>query len=233
MFKTKTHAVACVAMMALAVSYVPVFLEFIGILISHYSLLFSFLVGAAAFAFLYIVFARKKDGMWSTFEHEMTHAIVALLLFTKVRSLAAGEQADRNGRLGVVYHDGVGPLRNILISLAPYFMPTYCLLVMLVMPFASGDGLIVLRGILGFAFGYHIWSTWNEYGYYQTDITSNGKFFSTVFIACANFILIPFVMVVGLSDVSAGGTYLVDGPCRLSAWCVEAYGEAARYVRFR
>ena len=138
--------------------------------------------GILLYSLVWRPFGRKR---WKTdwllnVEHELTHALFAILTFHRIKSF----QVTRTG--GKVEVIGGS---NWLIALAPYFFPTapLCLLFLsLLMPLAS---VLPWTGLfLGFAMAYHVRSTWIETHGAQTDFKQAGKKFSVVFLPSANLI---------------------------------------------
>jgi hypothetical protein len=85
---------------------------------------------AAGFILFEIIFKR----LWgfSTFEHELSHALVALLFFRRIKKF----KVTRFDGGYVEYTNGFGgEAGNHFIALGPYFLPTFTLLSVLVRPF--------------------------------------------------------------------------------------------------
>ena len=135
------------------------------------------------------LFLRNKTSFYATFEHEFTHLIVGLLFLKKPGDFRATERA---GGYTSLYGS------NFVISLAPYFLPT---LVFLLLPLHLWLDVGYYRYyfvVLGFLTAYHIFSTWDEFGFHQTDITKHGKLFSCSFILFGNIfsygVLLAFII---------------------------------------
>jgi hypothetical protein len=171
-----------------------------------------FLWGAGIYGLVWLfILRRRKRGMWDTFEHELTHAIFCILCFKKVHSFMAGSSADQSGRLGVVYHEQATGFRGTLITLSPYFFPTYTAFLLLIRLFVADSALGVFDLFVGATFIYHLISNWQEFGFHQSDITSQTKFFSVVFIILANLIIIPSVLLIVHGEAGSLLSYLGDG----------------------
>ena len=90
-------------------------------------------VGVGLYALVWALFIRKRGrGVWDTFEHELTHAVFCVLLFKKVRSFHADSNPDHRGFLGYVAHEEASGFRGVLITLAPYFFPTFTAFLLLI-----------------------------------------------------------------------------------------------------
>lgn len=129
-----------------------------------------------------------RDSFFSTFEHELTHAVFAWLCFHKVTRFEASDGKNRSSDLenqnylGVVHLTG----SNWLISIAPYFSPTLLLPFYLVALLKPPPIFLVLVGMIC---AYHITSTYRETGLHQTDLKKVGYLFSFMFLPAANLII--------------------------------------------
>lgn len=75
-------------------------------------LLAGLLVGVA------LIFIRTPDRFLHTLVHETCHAVACVLLGVRIRDFRASAHAG-----GVVTHQKTGPIRTVLILLAPYVLP--------------------------------------------------------------------------------------------------------------
>ncbi len=101
------------------------------ILIHDNSALLPISGGFAGGIFLYYFLLKRWIG-FSTFEHELTHAIVALLFFRRIKRFVVTKYKG-----GYIQHSNGfgGEFGNRMISLAPYYLPTMMLLSVLARPF--------------------------------------------------------------------------------------------------
>lgn len=134
---------------------------------------------------LFWVFFLRNTGTssFAIFEHEITHMLFALLTFHKPVSLEV--HRNKGGSFG---YQGEG---NWLISLAPYFFPTFPLLIMLgtlLYSFTNQPVPDVFLIILGFATGYHICTIIASLHPQQTDFKQAGFLFTLLFLPAANLI---------------------------------------------
>jgi hypothetical protein len=128
-----------------------------------------------------------------TFEHEFTHAVVALMFFRRI----TGFVVRRRG--GTVSHRGHfgGTFGNDLIGLAPYILPTFALFSILVRPLIPPGWFPWYDVWIGVTFGYHFWSAidetreaWTKRSFSsvgngeqtQSDIGRRGYIYSGIFI---------------------------------------------------
>lgn len=174
--------------------------------------LVHFAIGVGVYAFIWYFLLRKRGrGVWDTFEHELAHAIFCVLLFKKVRAFHADSEVSKEGYLGYVSHEGATGFRETLITLAPYFFPTYTVFLLLIRLMVAESYLQYFDVVVGASFSYHLISTWQEFGFHQQDIKSQTKFFSVVFIILANIIIIPLVLLMVHQGGGAVLPYLKDG----------------------
>lgn len=125
-------------------------------------------------------------GVWSriagltTLEHELTHAIVALLFFRRVVDFKVTRYDG-----GHVQHQGAfgGFFGNEMIGLAPYFLPTFALMLAMLLPLAPSGWTPWGIGSAGLLLAYHFFSTVRETRPDQTDIRSRGIVYSAVLVA--------------------------------------------------
>jgi hypothetical protein len=107
---------------------------------------------------LYLLVIRKLPAI-STFEHELTHALVALLFFRRIRKFKVtwkrGGQVQYSGNFG-------GEFGNLMIGMAPYYLPTFSLAAVMVRPFLPAGWFPWFDGFIGFTFAYHFFSTAKE-----------------------------------------------------------------------
>mgnify|MGYP003706133265 CR=1 FL=1 len=148
-----------------------------------------FLYGFVAYLLLSLLFPSIFRGkFFSTFEHELTHAVFGWLCLHRVTRFEAsdginrGTDLEEQGYLGVVHLSG----SNWLITIAPYFFPTLLLPLYLVALLNPPPVFLVLVGMIC---AYHITSTYRETGLHQTDLKRVGYLFSFMFLPAANLII--------------------------------------------
>lgn len=147
-------------------------------------------------ALWYAVLRRRAFGtFFSTFEHELTHALFAVLTLHPVTGLSA--TWSRGGRMT---YRGDG---NWLIAIAPYFFPTAAAAVLGASYFVDDSWQRTAQGVLGAALGYHLTSTFAETHAGQTDLKLVGWAFSLLFLPAAN--VIAFGILLAFSVGGADG----------------------------
>ncbi|MGI8438010.1 MAG: hypothetical protein ACR2NX_14115 [Chthoniobacterales bacterium] len=131
------------------------------------------------------------------FGHELTHALWVLLMGGRVSDF----QVRRDG--GHIVTDR----NNFWISLAPYFFPLYSVLALVAYGIASlftdmppyGR---ILYAIIGVTWAFHLTFTVWMIPKSQTDLTSNGTFFSLVLIYLMNLCLLCVLLVLASPHIT-------------------------------
>jgi hypothetical protein len=151
------------------------------------------LIGIVSGGIIYLLLIRRWNH-FLTFEHELTHAFMALLFFRKIHRFIATKNDG-----GVVYHSSGfgGEFGDIMITMAPYFFLTFTMIALLFQPLIPQKYLSVYIWFIGFTFIFHHLSTirelkinWNSDTFPEalsgrtriTDIASSGFVFSFIFI---------------------------------------------------
>jgi len=113
----------------------------------------------------------KKIHVISTFEHELTHALVALLFFRRIHKFIVtskrGGQVQYSGNFG-------GEFGTLLIGLAPYYLPTFTLIAVMVRPFLPTGWFPWFDVFIGGTLAFHICSTPEETKHAWTKRTFTG-----------------------------------------------------------
>ena len=148
----------------------------------------------------------KKNHFYSTFEHEMTHLLVGLMFFKKPSHFTATH--DSGGETGLYGN-------NFIITLAPYFLPTINLLLLIIYAIISEKFILPFFSVFGFFLSYHVCSTIDEFSYQQPDIYTTGKIFSTIFLIFANIVTYGFIIFFITSGFDAAIIFLKQGPLLL------------------
>ena len=143
---------------------------------------FFFCLGLGLYGLLYKVAVRHWRFSWfSTLEHELTHAMVAMMSFCKVTNIKVTWK-----RGGECHYQGH---TNWVITLAPYFLPTITLVILFIGYWIPSDSHDVWEFLLGFSLCYHFLSTWRETHWQQSDLTKVGFSFSFLFLPFANLMM--------------------------------------------
>lgn len=112
-----------------------------------------------------------------TLEHELTHMITGLLFFEGTSELNVTDGAG-----GHVMMTGT----NFFTTLSPYFFPTFPLLIFPLYFVLMISMLPYFFAVSGFLLVYHLMTSIQEFGYYQSDIQKSGKVFSSIFVPMMN-----------------------------------------------
>lgn len=142
-----------------------------------------FLAGAACWI---VVFFLLPKPMWIyVFGHELTHALWTWLFGGQVKRMKV---TAKGGHVVI-------SKTNFIITLAPYFFPLYA--VMVVGLFALGHffwkwPLVWFHLLVGAAYAFHVTLTFHTLRTRQSDITSQGYFFSAVTIFLGNVCVLLF-----------------------------------------
>lgn len=117
-----------------------------------------FVTGLAAGGLIYFLILRKWNH-FLTFEHELTHAVMSWMFLRRVTRFIA---TKHNG--GVVYHSGGfgGEFGNVMITLAPYYFPTFTIILLLFQPLIPLRFHAVYIIMVAATLIYHHLSTWRE-----------------------------------------------------------------------
>jgi hypothetical protein len=91
---------------------------------------------------LWLLFGRFLR-FFHVFEHEVTHLVTGLIFFIQPRQLVASESGGRMEMYG----------NNFIVSLAPYFVPLFSLVLMALMPLLDSTVSVYACGVLGLVTG--------------------------------------------------------------------------------
>lgn len=107
---------------------------------------------------VFLIFLRRQDG-FTTFEHELTHSITAVLFLRRVEYFVVRPEGG-----GCVSHVGNfgGWIADDFIRLAPYVFPTFMFIAALIRPFLNSSALPWYDIFIGFTFAFHTLSTIDE-----------------------------------------------------------------------
>ena len=170
---------------------VPKLFDIIEIMIRHKEHYYPMLWGMGVYIALWqVLFRDIGNGWFATLEHEFTHILFALATFHKITDLRASFS-----RGGHINYSGVGG-GNWLITISPYFFPTFSVLVLGLSYLSKNQFDTFFLGVLGFSIIYHIHSTYIEIHYGQSDLREVGFRYAWLFLPSAN--LLALVMVLAL-----------------------------------
>jgi len=134
-----------------------------------------FTYGFLFYILIYILILRGRIAFIEHFEHELGHAIVAVLFLRDIREfLVNPEEGSR-----VTFLDGA----NSLIRLAPYYLPVFTIPLAVIQPFVFSPIHLIIDFLIGFTLAFHYTSLLREFHLRQTDIKKTGLIFSFC-VAC-------------------------------------------------
>lgn len=144
-----------------------------------------FAIGFVLFTFFWLIFKRFLQ-VFCTFEHELTHLLVGLLFFKKPKSFKV---TFTSGGYVEMYGG-----HNFLVTLAPYFLPTVCYLILPLAWLLPAKSLPIFLTILGASTAFHLLSGWQEFHFGQSDLHEAGLIFSILFLPVANLIFFGAIL---------------------------------------
>ena len=212
------------ALLALSAGVIVAFLAFGGDLIGAGAIVVPFAAGVLMGIFVDQVILRRVPAI-ETFEHELTHALCAMLFLRRLESFVV----RRDGG-GAVRHRGTfgGVFGDDFIGLAPYFLPTLTLAAILVRPLLGPRWFPWFDVGIGGTFGYHLWTTVRE-----TRGNWTGRIFPDAIsgqparsdIAERGFVYsFIFIVVFGLAVTGLLAAVLVHGYPGIGAWAGLVWG---------
>lgn len=143
-----------------------------------------FVWGMVIYVILHLLF--YKPTYLYVLGHEAVHAGVAWLFGGKIKSFKVSEGG---GSVGT-------DKSNVVIELAPYFIPIYAIVITVVYfviasSYAINGSLFVF--LIGFALAFHVISTIEIMKVEQPDILKSGYFFSIIMVYIVNILVISVI----------------------------------------
>jgi hypothetical protein len=156
----------------------------------NYVGLFAGFVGYGMFlCTLVIPRVRHNLNWYMKFTHELTHTLVALLFFGKIREFVV-----RDRECYVSYKSG--PVGYVFITLAPYCIPIYTFMLF---PFRfAGDAgyMIVFDALISFTYAFHIHSFIKQTRLSQPDLDNCGAARSVAFISFVHMAVLSLILAI-------------------------------------
>ena len=156
----------------------------------NYVGLFVGFIGYALFALTLISLRINHNLNWfMKFTHELTHTLVALLFFKTI-----SEFVVRGRECYVNYKVGKYGLGYIPITLSPYCIPIYTIMIF---PFRfAGDAhyMIIFDALIAFTYAFHLHSFIKQTRLTQSDIENCGIARSISFLAFANLAVASLIL---------------------------------------
>lgn len=133
---------------------------------------------AACFAAGYVPFLVRNEAWAQVFTHELCHTVVSLAFLQRIHSFSADSSKGRVSYSG----SGAG---DIFVSLAPYCLPLFTYMFMLLRLLSDPQYLYIFDILIGITFAFHIRCWRAQTGMHQSDITDQGTFRAFAFIIAA------------------------------------------------
>jgi len=154
-----------------------------------------FILGAVIYLIINTVFF--KPNVVYIFGHELTHAIAMFISAGKVKSFKVSKKGG----------EVKGTKSNIFISLAPYFFPTYTLIIMLIWHIARQiwnirDYIAIFLFSVGLTLTFHFVMTVEFLKTKQPDLIKSGYLFSIVLIYLINLAIAALILNFVFADFS-------------------------------
>jgi hypothetical protein len=142
-------------------------------------------LGILTFTLLWSFYLSKQGHFWSTLEHELTHALFAILFFKKIHSISASR---RKG--GTISIEG----GNVVIALAPYIFPLAPSVVLILLFIIPERFELFIFFLLGFAYQFHLINLAQEFHLGQSDLKKAGTLFSVIIILFFNMVYLGLMI---------------------------------------
>ena len=130
---------------------------------------------------------RHNLNWFMKFTHELTHTLIAVLFFAKIREFVV---KDRDCYVNYK----AGPIGYVPITLSPYCIPIYTFMLF---PFRfAGDShyMIVFDALIAFSYAFHVHSFIKQTRFRQPDIENCGKARSVAFISFVHMAVIALIL---------------------------------------
>lgn len=169
---------------------------------SHLSVYQWAIYGAVAYFLIRkIPFVSRNEQWLQTFSHELSHAIVGMMFFQKIHSFHVEENQ------GVVWRSGK-PVGSMFISLAPYCLPLFTYVFLLLRIIGDNKMLYVFDLFIGFTLAFHIVCFYKQTRPYQTDIQQQGYVRAFLFIVVVWFFNATIILLSIRKGIVGAVTYL-------------------------
>lgn len=144
--------------------------------------LYKWVATGMLIAFIVGRYMNRNMKWLQTFSHELTHIVVALLFFRKVHSFQAEEEC------GAVITSSTTEKGIIPMALAPYCLPIFTYLLLIIRSLIDFHGMWFFDIIVGITLAFHISCFKHQTSPHQTDINQYPIFFSYTYIYVARVI---------------------------------------------
>lgn len=199
------RVVAAVIMLLLSIEAIWQFILNFSTVVKEIVALYWIWIGALMYGIVRLIdlkFIKSESQLISTFTHELTHAIFALLFFKRVSNFKAG--ASGRGSISIKKTD------NPLIMLSPYSVPIYTLTLLIFRNFIENPTLIYFDITIGFSLAFHIYHFIKTAKPYQFDIRHQGVIFSYISIAFIGVVSIIVIYSTLLGSIDRALDLFID-----------------------
>lgn len=177
-------------------------------------------IGMLVYWGIFFLKVFQKNLEWlRTFSHELSHTIVGMLFLRKIHSFNAGEGS------GEMVHSGGLRFGDIFISLAPYCLPIFTWMLLLLRELSAARSIYIFDILIGITIAFHIDCFRTQIGNYQTDIKNQGYTRSYLFIIAMWFINLTIILESIRRGLFEGLTHTFSGYwesiCSFFAWVAE------------
>jgi hypothetical protein len=172
------------------------------LIFNHLRELLAIGIGILSFTILWSFFLYKRGHFWSTLEHELTHALFAVLFFKKIHSISASRR--KGGMISI--ESG-----NAVIALAPYIFPLTPSIVLIFLFILPAEFQFYIFFLLGFAYQFHLMNLVQEFHLGQSDLQKSGIVFSVIIILFANLVYFGLLLSALEGKFSSFYQFIWDG----------------------
>ena len=145
----------------------------------------TFISGGFLYILAWLFYFSKRKSFWSILEHELTHALFALIFFKRIHYISASKHKG-----GMIKVDS----GNVIIALAPYFFPLLTIILLILKPFLLSKHQPYLNFLLGFTYFFHLLHVFREFHFDQSDIRESGIIFSSIIILFLNIFFLGLIL---------------------------------------
>jgi len=164
-----------------------------------------FLAGFGLYLIMHLVL--YKPVFVHVMAHEFTHALFAVLMAGRVDSM---QISSKGGRV-------TSSRTNFLITLAPYFIPFYTLIVVGLYFIVKEKYIPYTFFLMGFTLAFHLCLTVYSLRLQQTDLKESGLLFSLSFVYLMNIVIIGLIFTLIIPEFAAK-TFFIDSYRLINAW---------------
>jgi len=134
----------------------------------------------------FVLFPKREGKLLMILEHELTHAIFAILSFKKILGIFA--HIHHGGLMS--YVDKNQKHDNWLITISPYFFSILGMIVIALLHIATPSYYPILEGMLGYVVVHHLHTIVVMTSPKQRDIKKVGYLFASLFLPGANLMML-------------------------------------------